>query len=510
MSRLFVFAIGGSGARVLKSLTMLLASGVRPETETEWEIVPIIVDPHEENKDVARTIDLMKRYRAISEKAKTLRFDGFFSTEIGSLPEIMKDRGRNDFLSLEDVGENTFGQYIDFDHLVGANKALAQILFSGRSGRRSGNENENENENDKPIPLLNLKMNIGFVGNPNIGTVVLNQLNESPELKAIAKNFTDGDRFFIISSIFGGTGAAGFPILLKNLRNPPEDLDKRAALMQSKIGALTLGPYFSIEVGKANVINAAHFVQKTKSALQYYADNVSPDLDRTYYLADTRPGDPIPNDPGEDGQKNPAYFIELAGALSIIDFLATSDGDLDKKDSKKFRAFAIENSEPQKLFFEHLGDVTRNQIKRGLTQMYLFWMVAGNAETRRKLLRNPWAYHLPKINDHFFAEEDFFTTLILKFLGDYKSWLVEMSESERGFMPFDFDGGVDKLFNRDETKADDSTGRGRAGSKQDALLTALNAAAKNRSGDWGTAAEKLVKSMAIGTRSFLDESFSLK
>ena len=42
MSKLYVFGIGGTGSRVIKSLTMLLASGVRMKSDA---IVPIIIDP---------------------------------------------------------------------------------------------------------------------------------------------------------------------------------------------------------------------------------------------------------------------------------------------------------------------------------------------------------------------------------------------------------------------------------------------------------------------------------
>lgn len=51
MSKLYVFAIGGSGSRVLRSLTMLLSSGVH----TDYEIVPMIVDPDQSNGDLVRT-----------------------------------------------------------------------------------------------------------------------------------------------------------------------------------------------------------------------------------------------------------------------------------------------------------------------------------------------------------------------------------------------------------------------------------------------------------------------
>ena len=42
MSKCYVFAIGGTGSRVLRALTMLLAGNVKIDTE---EIVPIIFDP---------------------------------------------------------------------------------------------------------------------------------------------------------------------------------------------------------------------------------------------------------------------------------------------------------------------------------------------------------------------------------------------------------------------------------------------------------------------------------
>ena len=60
----FVFGIGGTGARVLRSLTLLLASGV----ECKSDIVPIIIDPDMNNGDLTRTVSLMQRYIAIKAK----------------------------------------------------------------------------------------------------------------------------------------------------------------------------------------------------------------------------------------------------------------------------------------------------------------------------------------------------------------------------------------------------------------------------------------------------------
>lgn len=52
MAKLYVFAIGGTGARVLRSLTMLLAAGVKINTD---EIVPIIIDPDKGNGNMTDT-----------------------------------------------------------------------------------------------------------------------------------------------------------------------------------------------------------------------------------------------------------------------------------------------------------------------------------------------------------------------------------------------------------------------------------------------------------------------
>lgn len=72
MSKLYVFGIGGTGARVLKSLTMLLAVGVKLGAN---EVVPIIIDPDFSCADLTRTIDQMKRYKKIREAISTTLTD---------------------------------------------------------------------------------------------------------------------------------------------------------------------------------------------------------------------------------------------------------------------------------------------------------------------------------------------------------------------------------------------------------------------------------------------------
>ena len=58
MSKLYVFGIGGTGSRVIRSLTMLLAAGV----ECNDTIVPIIIDRDLANADLTRTANLIEDY----------------------------------------------------------------------------------------------------------------------------------------------------------------------------------------------------------------------------------------------------------------------------------------------------------------------------------------------------------------------------------------------------------------------------------------------------------------
>lgn len=60
MSKLYLFGIGGTGSRVIRSLTMLLASGVDAGVDT---IVPVLIDPDLSNGDLTRTVNLLKKYK---------------------------------------------------------------------------------------------------------------------------------------------------------------------------------------------------------------------------------------------------------------------------------------------------------------------------------------------------------------------------------------------------------------------------------------------------------------
>ena len=258
MAKLYVFGIGGTGARVIRSLTMLLASGVKIDAD---EIIPVIIDPDRANGDTTRTVELLKSYVKIRTD---LKFDGgkanrFFETKINL------DINPSVFLPIEDTQDKRFDEYIGYNGLSKSNRALASMLFSKKN--------------------LNADMQVGFKGNPNIGSVVLNQIQSSQIFRNVISSIQQNDRIFIISSIFGGTGASGFPLLIKNIRQADQHINNYAIARSASIGAITVLPYFGLKDDPDSAIDSSSFISKTKAALSYYERNLN-EANVLYYIAD--------------------------------------------------------------------------------------------------------------------------------------------------------------------------------------------------------------------------------
>src|SRR5690606_14280031 len=86
MAKLYLFGIGGTGSRVIKSLTMLLSAGV---DFNGFELVPIIIDPDSANGDVTRTVEILKAYQHIHERINKEKKaeSSFFNTPISGISQ---------------------------------------------------------------------------------------------------------------------------------------------------------------------------------------------------------------------------------------------------------------------------------------------------------------------------------------------------------------------------------------------------------------------------------------
>ena len=314
--RVFIFGIGGTGSRVLRSLTMLLASGVK-FADSNVTIVPIVIDTDAHNGDTSRTRDVLRSYYAIRKnfvnKNVTSNSDSFFNTQIRSFNRL-DSNAASDGADLDvqfnfQNQDNSFANFINYNGLTQSNKDLIELLY---------------NDSLDDHPELHLNLSVGFKGNPNIGSVVFNDLMFSQQFKNLESGFTSSDRIFIISSIFGGTGSSGFPTLVKLVRTSTNN-----NLAQTKIGAITVMPYFNVESNDNSAINSAIFDTKTKAALAFYAaDSHINSINSLYYIADNNQEGCLPNVEGGVDQVNNSHIIEFMSSTAIVDFINRDDQEL--------------------------------------------------------------------------------------------------------------------------------------------------------------------------------------
>ena len=451
MAKLYVFAIGGTGSRVLRSLTMLAAAGVDIQAN---EIVPVIIDPDASNADLTRTVTLMNRYSTIR---KGIDFHDKNETTFFR-PEI-SEAVQNYSLHIKDTEDRRFDQFIEYASLSTENKAMMSMLFSEKN--------------------LAAQMQVGFKGNPNIGSVVLNQMVSAPEFTEFANSFAEGDKIFIISSIFGGTGASGFPLLLKTLRDQNATFPNHSIINKAEIGAITILPYFKLQPSDESEIDSSTFISKARSALAYYETNVvgNNSINALYYLADD--GDIYENNDGGCQQQNPANIIEFIAATAAINFmnndfrdrhvnLEFGIRDIDDNDAVTFGKFYPET---EGLLVKPLTQMTlmANCIQQGTSQY--------NFVTSSDLVANETICAKEKLySTQFFTE-------LKSFLQTYKGWLNELSKTKRYLNLFNLECG-DKPFELVTDRPPHQGGFLGFGKKDyEAFYDAINKAAQKVRGD---------------------------
>lgn len=399
MAKLFVFAIGGTGSRVLRSLTMLLASGVRLGGGIDT-LVPVIIDPDRQNGDLTRTVALMNAYSKVRSQ---LRHEegariSFLATEIKQLLP-------NYTLVVKDTDDRKFSQFVDLQGMSEANSALTRMLFSERN--------------------LNSSMDVGFKGNPNMGSVVLNQVAASPDFATVQRAVAQGDRVFIVSSIFGGTGASGFPLLLKTLRSPQSQMPVRPL-----IGAVTLLPYFRLQQSDESEIDSDTFISKAKSALTYYEKGVATGsgLNALYYLGDEQ-DNAYENHEGMAAQRNDAHLMELLAATAAVDFTRR---DIQINEQHNMELGVRDGSTV--VSFPSFYDRLRDMLFRPMTQL---WLMATGLNSHGRFLKSSTLDANRKLHlDKNFYESPFFHD-VEALLSYYRTWLAELKGNSRSLDLFD-------------------------------------------------------------------------
>jgi hypothetical protein len=154
-------------------------------------------------------------------------------------------------------------------------------------------------------------------------------------------------------------------------------------------------------------------------------------------------GSPYPNDAGSKGQKNNAHFIELAGALAIIDFLGIPDGSLTCEAGKAVRPIYKEFStllDADNLKYSDFEDYTRRKLNTNLSQLTLFAKFL-EEHLQASMATQAWSKDNPVIDQHF-LDDSFYATHLSEFIQAFREWLQEMSINRRGLTPFNLSASV--------------------------------------------------------------------
>ena len=408
--KLYIFGIGGTGSRVIKALIMLLASGVKLDNEFDT-VVPIIIDPDTGNGDLNRTKEILKLYQEIRQNIDAP--DDFFSQEVKTVENLVTNtngiNGDGFQFMLNDTIGTKFKEFIHYSNLPREDKLFIDTLYSESN--------------------LDSDLDVGFKGNPNMGSIVLNQFTSSKDFEKFGQSFNPGDGIFIINSIYGGTGAAGLPLLLKSLRNGA-NIPNSAQIAKAPIGGITYLPYFKLNKGE---IDSDTFLEKAKSAIDYYNRTIisQNQLESLYFLGDVGSTSIYENHAGQQQQKNDAHFLELAGALAIMDFCSNATNLT--QGQTKVKEFGIENNESP-LTFNSLNTANSHQIKSYL-QKFRFFTEYLNQGLPRALNTSRWTKKKTQLTNKYFTSQEY-KNEIFNFITHFNNWTQELENNSPSFSPF--------------------------------------------------------------------------
>lgn len=449
----YLFLIGGTGSRVLRSLTMLLASGVH--VKEGCEIVPVVMDYDATNEDLRRTHELLARYRGLHDICDYENYKfadgGFFKARMGELQNNAQISFTND--------KNTFAKLIGYQSLEKVSpetKLLIDSLYDTSSSESISRE-------------LNLELSVGFKGNPNIGSVVINDYFKSGQFKEVVDNFNDEDRIFIVGSIFGGTGSSGLPQLVRKIRETDaEKIDKNTPdttvpMRNCKVGACIVMPYFGLKENSKSAINSNSFKSKAKAALSYYhSAGINQKLDEIYYIGCKKTGT-YENCEGGSGQKNAAHLVELLSAMSIIEFINHNE---DRRDGHtKYYTYTVKNGlddknslkDPcfQELLARPSSDSTvyRNYMKSLNEFAYFckFFLTNTRVQADKKGLFSSKEEYYKRLELCLKPGEDFSEKIYDFITKEYMLWVDELkSNAQLAFQPFDFSKDINSILKIDD------------------------------------------------------------
>jgi len=299
----YAIGIGGTGAKCLESLIHLCSAGLLP-----GDLTMIFIDPDKSNGSLERAAQTVKIYQNIKTKIHFGSSDIFQTTVNIPEPDIWSP--------FEDDVNPRLDNFFAKASLDKASSDLFDVLYTKK---------EQETTLEK-----------GFRGHPSIGSAIFADKVDlgagepwSSFKNKIALDLNGGEgRIFLFGSIFGGTGASGFPTIATLIRNELKKLGMPPEASNMRLGGALMLPYFTFNSHNDQELKARaeEFLVNSQAALKYYYKRYESDenkfFDALYLLGDQSPQqfDNKKTSLGGATQKNAPHFVELYAALAALHF----------------------------------------------------------------------------------------------------------------------------------------------------------------------------------------------
>lgn len=326
MATNILIGIGGTGAKIVESALYLFASGIGPVDGVHVGLI----DQDNANGNVQRTetlLNLIHRIQAElatgSNKLDWTDENPDERTSLLSVP-LRKLFADADACHWRPAPEklNTLAEILQEGQMTKAQKDLFDLLFRPSGAAPADKEQD-------------LRLEEGYRGRAHVGSAALLSAlhHDSPEflttMTELMRNASSAGgavRIMLVGSLFGGTGAAGFPTIarsLHKLRQPGNN--QRINAEAVKIGGALMLPYFGFrdpEEREANVITTAQLLPQARVAVNYYDRLIEQEgvFDHLYIAGWDKVISLNYHEPGRGEQRNPALLPELVAAMGVADF----------------------------------------------------------------------------------------------------------------------------------------------------------------------------------------------
>jgi hypothetical protein len=369
----YIIAIGGTGAKCVEAIAHLAATGLFGQERIQI----LFIDPDESNGNLRRTQDAIESY----QNCRNLLGEGNLSLAWLRAPlETLEV-----WSPFHGTTHKSLGAFFNYEGYKFSNSTLGHlfdVLYT--KGEREA------------------ELDVGFRGRPAIGAAVMSQVNldqtnQEPWRTLIQEIELDvgqgkSPKLFLCGSIFGGTGASGFPTIGRLLSNKLQ----RAGLLRTKVklGGLLMLPYFqfSIPFGQDPgdiYARPEQFLLNTEAALHYYHGQDI--FDRVYLLGDQEPTAIKNFSIGKNTQNNEPHFVEFFAALAARNFFI--------EENNNERVVLLSRKQDQLISWEDIP--ARGEVKPALVQTTRFaylWLnnivpelTQGNQNPRGLLKGAPWS-----------------------------------------------------------------------------------------------------------------------